>query len=153
MASSSTDSPVIGVRDRRASNLRVARSFLARSPEGGAVIGFLAVLLFFSIISAFRDNLLFLQPDSLASILTSQSISGIVAFGVAFLMITGEFDLSVGSIFAVFALVFLWLIMQNVPSVLAAILAVAAGAFMGLINGLFLCWTRIPAFKRTLGTM
>jgi ribose/xylose/arabinose/galactoside ABC-type transport system permease subunit len=153
MASTSTDSPVAGARARRASNLLVVRSFLARSPEGGAIIGFLAVLLFFSIISAFRDNLLFLQPDSLASILTSQSISGIVAVGVAFLMMTGEFDLSVGSILAVCALVFLWLIMQNVPAVLAAILAVAAGALMGLINGLILVWTRIPSFIVTLGTL
>src|SRR5690349_4964843 len=115
----------------RVQGIRLVRAFLARSPEGGALIGFLAVFLFFSVTAP-----LFLTSDSISSIATTQSISGIVAVGVAFLMMTGEFDLSVGSVLAVSGLTFLALAMHNVPIVLSAILAVLAGSLMGLINGL-----------------
>lgn len=143
MAASSTASPSAPPQFRR------LRSWMARSPEAGALIGFLAVIIFFSIFAT--QN--FLSLDSLASILTSQATSGIVAVGVAFLMISGEFDLSVGSILGVTSLVFLSLIMSNVPAVLAAIVAILAGGFMGLINGLILVWSRIPSFIVTLGTL
>ncbi len=128
--------------------IRVLRAFLARSPEGGALIGFIAVFIFFSLATP-----LFLTGDSLASIVTTQSISGIVAVGVTFLMISGEFDLSVGSMFALCGLAFLGMIMSGVPIILAAILTVLLGSFMGLVNGLILVWTRIPSFIVTLGTL
>ncbi len=128
---------------------RGLRTQFARSPEAGALIGFLAMLIFFSITASER----FLTLDSLASVLTSQATSGIVAVGIAFLMISGEFDLSVGSILGVSSLVFLSLIMSNVPAVLAALAAVLAGATMGLLNGVILIWTRIPSFIVTLGTL
>lgn len=128
---------------------RGLRTRLARSPEAGALIGFIAVLIFFALTA--REN--FLTQNSLASVLTSQATSGIVAVGIAFLMISGEFDLSVGSILGVTSLAFLSLIMSNVPAVLAALIAVTVGAGMGLINGLLLIWTRIPSFIVTLGTL
>src|SRR4051812_15199338 len=129
--------------------LRGLRTQFTPSPQTGALIGFIALIIFFSITAS--QN--FLTQDSLASILTSQSTSGIVAVGVAFLMISGEFDLSVGSILGVTSLVFLSLIMSNVPAVIAALAAVLAGATMGLLNGLILVWTRIPSFIVTLGTL
>ncbi|MHB8628016.1 MAG: ABC transporter permease [Aggregatilineales bacterium] len=125
------------------------RTQMARSPEAGALIGFAALIVFFSITAT--QN--FLSGDSLASIFTAQATSGIVAVGITVLMISGEFDLSVGSIFGVSSLVFLSLIMSNVPAPIAAIAAVLAGATMGLINGLILVWSRIPSFIVTLGTL
>src|SRR5579864_7915620 len=125
------------------------RTQLARSPEAGALIGFLALIVFFSITAT--QN--FLSGDSLASIFTAQAASGIVAVGVTMLMISGEFDLSVGSVLGVGSLVFLSLIMSNVPATIAAIAAVLAGATMGLLNGLILVWSRIPSFIVTLGTL
>ncbi len=125
------------------------RMRLARSPEAGALVGFFAVIIFFSLTA----SNLFLSPDSASSVLTSQAVSGIVAVGVAFLMISGEFDLSVGSILAVTSMIFMSLIMDNVPVVLSAIIAILVGAGLGLINGLILVWTRIPSFIVTLGTL
>lgn len=130
-------------------SFRGLRMRLARSPEAGALVGFFAVIIFFSLTA----GNLFLSADSASSVLTSQAVSGIVAVGVAFLMISGEFDLSVGSILAVSSMIFMSLIMSNVPVVLSAILAVIAGAALGLINGLILVWTRIPSFIVTLGTL
>jgi ribose/xylose/arabinose/galactoside ABC-type transport system permease subunit len=147
-STSSTGSTVPEPIPLRVQGIRAIRAFLARSPEGGALIGFFAVFIFFSLTAP-----LFLTQDSISSIVTTQAIRGIVAVGIAFLMMSGEFDLSVGSNLAVCGLTFLALTMNNVPIVLAAVLAVLAGAFMGLINGLILIWTRIPSFIVTLGTL
>ena len=148
MAAGSGASTATTTHPQGFSILRRVRTFLARSPEGGALIGFVAVFLYFTF---FANG--FLTGDSIASILTTQAVSGIVAVGVAFLMISGEFDLSVGSVLAVCGLVFLFLAMNNVPIVLSAILATLAGSLMGLVNGLILIWTRIPSFIVTLGTL
>lgn len=125
------------------------RLWLARTPEAGALVGFVAVFIFFSLTAEH-----FLELGSTAStILTKQATSGIVAVGITVLMISGEFDLSVGSMLAVSGLSFLSLTSANVPPPLAAIIGVLVGMLLGLINGLLLIWTRIPSFIVTLGTL
>src|ERR1043165_8232690 len=109
----------------------------------------MAVLIFFALTAEH-----FLELGSTAStILTKQATSGIVAVGITVLMISGEFDLSVGSMLAVSALSFLSLVAANVPPPLALIIGVLVGMLLGLINGLLLIWTRIPSFIVTLGTL
>ena len=125
------------------------RSRLAASPELVALISFMVVFLFFT---AFADN--FLSADSLANILTFGSNLGIIVIGVAVLMISGEFDLSVGSNFAVAGFVFA-LSMQplGLPPVVAMLLALAVSTLLGLLNGAIVVWTGIPSFIATLGTL
>jgi ribose/xylose/arabinose/galactoside ABC-type transport system permease subunit len=133
---------------------------LAESPSAGAIIGFLFLFLFFS---ASAD--LFLTPTSMASVLTNSAAKGIIAIGVTMLMISGEFDLSVGSILGVSAMVFVliqtpeglivfgvkW--MNTQPVGWAIIFTLVFACVMGLVNGLLLMWTRIPSFIITLGTL
>ena len=69
------------------------------------------------------------------------------------LMISGEFDLSVGSTFAVASYVFALSMNAGVPPLLALILALVVSALLGLINGLIVVGTGIPSFITTLGTM
>jgi simple sugar transport system permease protein len=99
-------------------------------------------------------NPAFLSADSFGDILTQAAELGVVAVGVTFLMVAGEFDLSVGSNFA-FAGVFLALLVTElavhpVPAVVAALTVAAA---IGLLNGALTLGTRIPSFITTLGTM
>ena len=125
------------------------RAFLARSPEAGAGTGFLAVFLFF----AFATPETFLSNRSFSSILNSQAVPGIVAIGITLLMISGEFDLSVGSILGVSALTFLYATVNGIHILIAMCLGLFTGCLLGLINGLLLIWTGIPSFIVTLGTM
>jgi simple sugar transport system permease protein len=122
---------------------------LARYPEAGAALGFAAVFAIFAV--AAHDT--FLTANSFSSILTSQSVPGIAAIGITLLMISGEFDLSVGSIMGVASLVFLAAAVRGVPVPLAIGIGLGAGALMGLVNGLLLVWTGIPSFIITLGTL
>ncbi|HSJ53195.1 MAG TPA: ABC transporter permease [Anaerolineae bacterium] len=121
---------------------------LGNVPEAVALISFLAVFLFFAVAA---PN--FLSSLALADILTFGSIMGIIVIGVATLMIAGEFDLSVGSNFAVAS--YVWAILMNagVSPVAAMILAVLSSVFLGAVNGLVVIWSGLPSFIVTLGTM
>jgi simple sugar transport system permease protein len=121
---------------------------LATIPEVVALISFLAIFLFFS----FATNT-FLTPMVFANILTFGSITGIMVIGVAMLMISGEFDLSVGATFAVASYVFALSLIAGVEPFLAALLALLVSALLGLTNGLIVTRTGIPSFIATLGTM
>lgn len=124
------------------------RYSLARFPEAVALVSFLFLAVAFSLTA---DN--FLTAVALSNILSFSSIMGIVVVGVALLMIAGEFDLSVGSNFAVAS--YVWALSMNagVPPLPAMLLAVLMSTVLGTINGLIVVWSGIPSFITTLGTM
>jgi ribose/xylose/arabinose/galactoside ABC-type transport system permease subunit len=131
----------------------VIRNTLAKSPSAGAIIGFFAIGIIFALGSD-----LFLEQRSLAGLLATNITRGIVAIGATFLMISGEFDLSVGSVFGAGALVFLLMMTEGFLGITttvipAAIIALIFSAILGMINGLILVWTGIPSFIITLGTL
>ncbi len=78
-------------------------------------------------------------------------LTGALTVGIAMLMISGEFDLSVGSLMAVGGYLYGGLSMAGQP-VLGLFLAILVPALLGAINGLILVWTGIPSFIVTLGT-
>jgi ribose transport system permease protein len=91
------------------------------------------------------------EPTNVKNILAQAAPVGIIAVGMTFVMIGGGFDLSVGSIFALGAVVFanradpfgLWG---------AAAMVVVASVICGLINGLIVTKLRVNPFVATLGT-
>ncbi len=130
------------------------RSELAKSPSAGAIIGFIAIFMGFTMATD-----LFLEPSSIASFLSNVATKGVIAIGVTYLMISGEFDLSVGSILGVTALSFMQFMTLGAPvfgvmePIPAALLAIFMAFILGAINGILLISTRIPSFIVTLGTM
>ncbi len=77
----------------------------------------------------------------------------IIALAVGMLMISGEFDLSVGSILVFCSFTFLKLFDSGVHIVLAAILTLGIGTLIGLGHGYITVKTGIPSFITTLGAM
>jgi len=130
------------------------RNQLAKIPGAGAIIGFIAIFIFFSLAT---DQ--FLEPRSLAGALTTNVTRGVVAIGITILMISGEFDLSVGSQLGAVGLMFLLCMTEGIlglppMSVIPALMvAFAFAALLGLINGYILIRTGIPSFIVTLGTL
>jgi ribose transport system permease protein len=82
------------------------------------------------------------------------SYVGVIAIGMTFLMISGEIDLSVGSVAGLCAVVCA-LLMKTAgwPVFLAVIAALLTGGLVGLINGLVTVHAKVPAFVATLGMM
>ncbi|HCX04485.1 MAG TPA: ribose ABC transporter permease, partial [Clostridiales bacterium] len=67
---------------------------------GGVLIALIGLFALFSILSPF-----FLNTNNLLTVLSQVSIIAIMAFGMTFVLMIGEIDLSVGSIAAVSSLV------------------------------------------------
>lgn len=143
------------IRGARIAAGQTVRTRLAQSPGAGAIIGFLALFTFFSVATD-----LFLQPGSLAGALTNNVTRGIVAVGATLLMISGEFDLSVGSLLGIGGLTFLGLLTGEFPPggpqldpLSAAVITLIFVGFLGFLNGWIVIRTGIPSFIVTLGTM
>mgnify|MGYP000474583629 CR=1 FL=1 len=93
----------------------------------------------------------FLTAETMASVLTIAAELGIVTLGVAFLMIAGEFDLSVGSVYAITAMTVALLVKNGVSPALAVFTALALATAIGFTNGIITLKTAIPSFITTLG--
>jgi ribose/xylose/arabinose/galactoside ABC-type transport system permease subunit len=92
--------------------------------------------------------------QNLQQVLLNVSIESIVAIGMMVLMISGMFDLSVGSVAALAGGLTAWLITQaGVPVALAVICGIIAAAVAGLFNGFFISRIGINPLIQTLATM
>ncbi|WP_048645985.1 ABC transporter permease [Nitratireductor soli] len=115
--------------------------------------GFLALLVglivFFSL--ATRG---FTSPQAAVFILQSVSITGILALGVTATLVVGGFDLSIGSIAtsSMMAAAYVMVVLEQ-NALVAVIACLAIGALVGLINGLIICYMRVPDLLATLGMM
>ncbi|MDE9367057.1 ABC transporter permease [Luteipulveratus sp. YIM 133132] len=121
---------------------------LLRLPEIGALLGAVAVCVFFLIVaSAFRN------VDNVGTILYGAATIGIMAVPVALLMVGGEFDLSAGvavTSSGLAASLLAWYF--NFHVWFAVLLALVVSLLIGLFNGVMLNRTGLPSFLVTLGT-
>ena len=93
----------------------------------------------------------FFTLRSLTSILDHTTTIGIMAAGMTILLISGSFDLSVGSAMAFTGIIIIML--QPYGLFISILGGVIAGTMVGVINGLLVVKGRINAFIATLGTM
>ena len=95
----------------------------------------------------------FLLPTNLMTIVKQISIQSIVAIGMTMIIITGNIDLSVGSVVAFCSVVGAMLMSKGVPMVLAIIVAILAGAVIGFITGGVTAKLKLHSFLVTLALM
>jgi len=131
-----------------ADRIAVVRHRLSYFPEAVALISFILLFTFFSFAA---PN--FLTALSIGNILTFGSITGIVTIGVSMLMVSGEFDLSVGSNFAVASYVLALSLIAGIPVGIALIMAIISSTALGALNGVIVTRAKIPSFIATLGTL
>lgn len=95
----------------------------------------------------------FLTSPNFFNILNAVAIVGILAAGQAFTLIGGGFDLSQGAVAGFSGAVSAGLMTRyGVPIPVAAIAGLAAGAFLGGVNGLLVARVGMSPFVATLGT-
>jgi simple sugar transport system permease protein len=123
---------------------------LLRRPELGAVGGTVLVWLFFAYMGGDRG---FLTYSGTANYLEVAAQLGIMAVPVALLMISGEFDLSIGSIIGGAGMTIGILSMHYHWNLWAAIgAAFLVSIAIGAINGILVVRTKLPSFIITLGS-
>ena len=95
----------------------------------------------------------FLQRANLLDLLTPYIFLGLLAFGLTFVVIAGEIDISVVLTMAVAAASFAHLWNAGVNVWLAALAALVVGTGLGLVNGLLIGVLNLPSLAITLGTL
>lgn len=128
-------------------NLSLSLSRIRRWPEFGVILAFSTIFMVFSLLAP-----KFVTLRNLTGVFTIVSELGIITIGVAFLMIAGEFDLSVSSVYALSGFLFVTLA-NSFNSLLALIITLVAAACIGFLNGTITLRAGIPSFITTLGTM
>lgn len=91
--------------------------------------------------------------DTAETILTQAVILGTMAAGPTIVLISGGLDLSIGSLFALVAVVIGLMLNAHFPVALVVILSLVLAALCGTLNGVITVGTGIPAFIGTLGMM
>jgi ribose transport system permease protein len=132
-----------------------AQSFRRRL-IGFIAVGEVGVLAAMALLVAFFWLLepAFLSERNIRAILNVVSFVGIIAIGQTILLVAGEFDLSVGSVAGLSAVVAAKLMTAAaLPVALAIVGGVGVGALIGLVNGLIVVRLGIPAFIQTLGML
>jgi len=121
-------------------------------PELGVVVALVICISIFQSI-----NPVFLSGEVVGSIIQAVTFVSIIAVGQAFLLIGGNFDLSVGAVAGLVAVSSGKLMSSasglGLPVWLALFLGLALGALIGLINGLMVTKAGVPAFIQTLGML
>jgi ribose/xylose/arabinose/galactoside ABC-type transport system permease subunit len=97
---------------------------------------------------------IFLELGNLTDILRQVSLIGIISLAMTFVILTGGIDLSVGSILALATSLVAMFLTRGWGGIGAAILvAVAASAAVGAVNGAVIATLRIQPFIVTLASM
>jgi rhamnose transport system permease protein len=95
----------------------------------------------------------FYQLQPIISLLTREAPTLIVALGVAFVIISRQIDISVGSQFAICSVCSGILATKHWPIALIIPASVLLGALLGSINGLLIAGFKLPSIVVTLATM
>lgn len=122
----------------------------ALATPGGAVYLLVLVLL----VAVVASNPGFGEPDRLVRFLARSTPIALIAIGQYFVIVSGEFDLSMGSVIAAQVVMAGNLIGQDDSRILPVmVLMLLIGALVGVVNGLATTLLGVPSFIVTLGMM
>jgi simple sugar transport system permease protein len=127
---------------------RLLKLSLQKPELAGALL-----LIVLTILFQVRSDGVFLSSNNLRGVLGLLPETALVAVGVTLLMICGEFDLSVGSVFALMPMSVAVLIVNGWPFWGAFAVGILVCAAIGFINGWITIRFDIPSFITTLGML
>lgn len=111
----------------------------------------IAVIIFFQNIV---PGGLFLGSRNLSNLFRQLSITGVITMGMMMLIVSGNFDLAVGSSVAlVGGLVAIAQVRFGMSTPVVIILAFVVGAIIGVWQGFWVAYRKVPSFIVTLGNM
>ena len=115
---------------------------------GGIVIALIILCTVFTI-----ANSRFLSLANFMNIFQQVAVVAIAAFGMTWVILLGEIDLSVGSIIAVAGMVGAQSLALGTGFPAALLITIIAGAILGAVNGLLTARLLLPSFIVTVATM
>jgi ribose transport system permease protein len=135
--------------DRSASGWRAPAYAFLRNRSLTITVAGLILFVFFSV--AARQ---FLTANNLLNIVRNVSLIGIVAVGMTYVLVAGEIDLSVGSVYGVLIVIMGQLVSgAGVDPWLATLVVMGLGALIGTLNGTLVARFGVPSFIVTLAML
>jgi rhamnose transport system permease protein len=121
------------------------RSYSRELSVAGAVAGLVLVL-------AIRAPG-FLGSENVADIFMTNVPVQLIAIGMTLVILTGQIDISVGSLFAVCSVAAGVFAKTGMPAPVAGVAACVTGALLGALNGGLVAYLRVPSIVATLAAM
>ena len=122
---------------------------LLQSREVGAILAVVVLILLGSIVRA--D--VFLRSDNLLGIVRNTAVTAIIGYGMTLLMVSGEFDLSVGSLMGVSGALVATMYTGGLPITLVIPIVLFLAVVYGLLQGLLITKLGLPSLIVTIGTL
>ena len=133
--------------ESRGSGLFSANSVF-KVKEFGIFLALVGLFLVFSLSSS-----AFLTIENLMNVIRQVSILGIITIGMTMVIVSGEIDLSVGSVYGMSAMISGVLMTSGVPIWISVIIGLLAGVGAGALNGFLVTYFKVPALIVTLGML
>ena len=118
---------------------------------GAALIGFAGWIVLLVVFGMIDPNIL--KVNNILNLLRSMAKYLLVGVGQSVILITGNIDLSIGSVVAMSAMISATLMSKGVSILIAVLVALAACLAIGVVNGILVGKFKLPPFIATLGTM
>lgn len=118
--------------------------------EYGLVIALIAIMLFFQ----FMTNGVLFYPVNLTNVVLQNSYIIVMALGMLLVIVAGHIDLSVGAVAGfIGAVAAILMVDYDMNPLLAGLICILAGGFIGGVQGYFIAFMKIPSFIVTLAGM
>ncbi|WP_174826145.1 ABC transporter permease [Ruegeria arenilitoris] len=136
-------------------NLPMKRPLLRRVLQAFVDIRELTLIVLIAAIIIVMSNVnpYFLSFSNFRAVAVGMAPTAIIVIGMAILLASGGFDLSVGSVMALSSTVVAMLLLTGTPIPLAVVCGLVLGGIVGVVNGLLVTGLGINPLIATLGTM
>lgn len=118
---------------------------------GAALVGFAGWIILYIVFGLIDPNIF--KINNMLNLLRSMAKYLLVGVGQGVILITGNIDLSIGSVVAMSAMISSTMMSKGISAVIAIVVTIACCLVVGVINGLLVGKFKLPPFIATLGTM
>lgn len=118
---------------------------------GAAMVGFAGWIILYIVFGLIEPNIF--KSNNMLNLLRSMAKYLLVGVGQGVILITGNIDLSIGSVVAMSAMISATMMSKGISAIIAIAAAIVCCLVVGVINGLLVGKFKLPPFIATLGTM
>ena len=127
------------------------KQLMAIRGMGAALTAFVGLIIIYVAFGLIKPQVF--STRNMLNLLRSMSKYLLIGVGQSYLLITGNIDLSIGSVVAMSAMTSATLMCAGVPVPVALLVALACCLLVGVINGILVGKFQLPPFIATMGTM
>ena len=127
------------------------KRFLSIRGMGQAITAFAGLIVIYIAFGIINPTVF--SMANVMNLLRSMSKYLLVGIGQSYVLITGNIDLSIGSVVGMSAMISATLMTNGVPILIAIVITLVCCLLVGVINGILVGKFKLPPFIATLGTM